>query len=306
MNTDFTESVAEDGQSQITESVAEDGQSQITESIAEDVQSQITESVAEDGQSHITESVAEDGQSHITKSPTRAKLLCEFFKNYDVTICGLPLPAALAVFNSDGWFATIPATTYRGVNWAIYGTNFEVNWCRQPDEDYNPIDVGAVHALGSPRNVTIDQLLESQGLFNAMLFSVVRNKEVMMHFARWYTKLNRAQKNIVRLAPRAIKAVRAHIAWLQASCDKCDLNQASWDLVTKTVGLEHTFPEQSDVDAFVMTDTQPAYVSRYLALWEPEHHAEHPAELFRDMSTDANRFEVFTAFLDTYTGPEFW
>ena len=222
--------------------------------------------------------------------------ICEFLNEKTARICGLPIGAAEKIFNTDGWFNSVAADTMRYVAVKIAQDeqgrkNLVVERSRDAKPGFYPIDVSAVQSLGWRQSqTTVHQLTENKGLFMAFLFSVIGNKEPLVWFARWYQRLNQANKNIERLAPRAVKAARVHIAWLEASCPDNQLAQASWDPVVKACGTEHPFPCQADLDT---VPENPEYITRYLALWNPNP----PAELIAPMTTDYAKFEAFTEFL---------
>jgi hypothetical protein len=222
--------------------------------------------------------------------------ICEFFRNPDARVCGLPVGAAEKIFNTDNWFNTVPANTMRYVSMRITQdekgrSNLDVDMSRDAKPGFYPIDVSAVQSLGRRvSQVNVHELLVDRGLFLAFLFSVVGNKKPLVWFARWYQQLNQANKNIERLSPRSVKAARVHIAWLEANCSEKCLQQAKWDPVVTACGTEHPFPCQADLDT---VPENPEYITKYLALWNPNP----PTDFMVPMTTDFVKFEAFTEFL---------
>ena len=227
--------------------------------------------------------------------------LIEALHDPRTTVNGLARDACVAIFRGDRhWWTTVTAgVDRRFVRVSITtGADGTCHIAAKKSKTLQPgcleVDIAAVQALGRWQSgISLEEILASHGLTVSLLFAVDGNKDPFVCFARdWWRTLTHERQMTAMLEPLPVKAARVHIAWLDANCPNRQLTDASsFDQVTKTCGDHHPFPTQADLD--VVGDDKPAYVSAYLALWNPKP----PIELSGPMTTDLAKFDVFVNFL---------
>lgn len=222
--------------------------------------------------------------------------ILENFKEPGTTICNMDVKICELIFVTDGWFTSVPNTTKRFVTVLLERDesgryNLDVARSRVATPWSCEVDIEAVKNLGIRKSTfTINEALENQGLFAAVLFSVIGNKGPLVEFAKWYLKHNKANQNVLRLEPSGVQAAHIHIAWLHASCPGKQLEEASYDPVVKECGIHHEFPTQADL----YVEPYPPYISRYIDLWESKCTDLAIRAL---MDIDYEKFRTFTEFL---------
>ena len=217
----------------------------------------------------------------------------------DTSICGVPTLVALyLVFFLDQWFKSVNATTVRFVK-AVVRTNPDGTdniiavGDRVERTDFVGFTAGAVQALGdSLPNITLEDILASDELLSAFLFSITKNVGPLKKFAAWFNSLTDDNKAKLTGCPDAIKAACAHVAWLQATCEHF-ISEANFDPVVKTCSVEHN----GDIPLFdeLLSGMPSTYLQNYIGLYECND--EFATEMKPLLKLDLNRFATFTEYL---------
>jgi len=216
----------------------------------------------------------------------------------DTRICGVPTLAALLVFFLDQWFKSVSATTIRFVKAVVRtnpdGTdNITAVGDRVMREGFLCFTAGAVQALGdSLPNITLDDILASDELLSAFLFSITKNVGPLKKFAAWFNSLTDDNKAKLTGCPDAIKAACAHVAWLQATCEHF-ISEANFDPVVKICSVEH----HGDIPSFdeLLSGAPSAYLQNYIRLYECKDEFATVVEPL--LKLDLNRCATFTEYL---------
>lgn len=214
-------------------------------------------------------------------------------------ICGVPALVALnLVFFMDQWFKSVAGTTRRFVSSAIKtdprnGTdNIVVAKSREMRDGFVSFTAGVVQALGDRvTSLTLDDILASEELLSAFLFSVSGNVGPLKVFAAWFNSLSDEDKAKLTGSANAVKAACAHVAWLKDTCQYF-LSDANFDPVVKLCSVEY----HGDIPSFdeLISGEPAAYLKNYIKLYES---GEKTADVAALLAVDLNKFTVFTQFL---------
>jgi hypothetical protein len=220
-------------------------------------------------------------------------------------ICGVPVLVAMhLVFFLDTWFRSVQAKTTRYVaadvkNNPDSGTdNIIVANSHEVRERYSAFTAGVVQTLGDRLSaITLDDILASEELLCAFLFSVSGNVRPLKFFADWFKSLSDDDKDKLASAPDAVKAACTHVAWLQATC-KHFISDAGYDPIVKLCSVKY----HGDIPEFdELLSGEPAdYLLNYIRLFETDNKSDNVDAL---MKVDLNKFALFTEFL--IVNPEF-
>lgn len=224
-----------------------------------------------------------------------------FFSNPDATICGQSLAKALAITGCDTWLLTVDPNTARIAEWEPNGNDMTVQALRPTDGDgklrFNVGDMAAL--LKSGREITLEAVLATPGLFAAFCFSVAKNVDVFNVFVVWFSGLTENQRANLMLAPEEIRALCLHIVWILANCGgKHTLSAVDFDPVVKAVladGAQHEFPTLDIIAKLVETGSFTGlaeistYAAGYVEVWRAR---SDTTAIYTDM--DGTKFQQFS------------
>jgi len=231
-------------------------------------------------------------------------------------VCGVPTLVALnLVFFLDQWFKSVGPLTLRFVSAVVKSTpdgtdNIIAVGDREMHAGFVSFTASVVQELGDNLpNITLDDILASDELLSAFLFSITKNVGPLKKFAAWFNSLSDDLKAKLVHAPNAIKAACAHVAWLLATCEYF-LSDANFDPVVKICSVEY----HCDIPSFneLLSGEPSAYLKNYIQLYEADNKlaiaeakfdAETAAELVAKvvplLELDLNKFASFSSFLLT-------
>ena len=233
-------------------------------------------------------------------------------------ICGVPTLVALnLVFFLDQWFKSVSATAIRFVS-AVVKTNSDgtdniiAAGDRVMREGYVSFTAGVVKDLGDRlMTITLEDILASDKLLSAFLFSITKNVKPLKIFAAWFNSLSDEDKAKLTVSTNAVKAALAHVAWLHATCEHF-LSDAVFDPVVQLCSVEY----HGDIPSFdeLLSGEPSAYLKNYIRLYESSDKLAFVSDKMADkidadeaikmaddvkalLAVDLNKFATFTDFL---------
>ena len=233
------------------------------------------------------------------------QVILTFFKNRDATICEQSLEKALAILRCDTWFLTASPGTARIAEWKTNGSDMTVHADRPKDGDgklrFYVDEMAAL--LRSGREITLDAVLATPGLFASFCFSVAKNVDVFKVFVAWFSGLTNDQRAILMVAPEEIIALCMHIVWILANCgSKQTLTAVDFDPVVKAVlagGAQYEFPTLDIITAVIAKLAETGsftglakistYAAGYVEVWRARFDT---TAICTDM--DSTKFEQFS------------
>lgn len=221
----------------------------------------------------------------------------EALRKETTRIAGVPTLVALLVFFLDHWFRSVSARTTRYVS-AIVKTNPDgtnniiVAKDTKKRDGFVSFTAGVVQAFGDRLSpITLDDILASEELLCAFLFSVSGNVGPLKIFAAWFKSLSEDDKVKLTGNTDAVKAAYAHVAWLRATCEYF-LSDANSDLIVKLCSVEY----HDDIPSFdeLLSGEPGDYLKNYIMFFETDNKS---AEVDALMKVELDKFTVFTEFL---------
>ncbi len=207
----------------------------------------------------------------------------EALKAANVTICGLPIDACLALLANDPWHDGKPEFTGRAVELTFDFPDIKVIKHNVTQDTYLPS--GTYPVIGSSQRLLDDDTVVTDDVIAALCFSVVCNKGPMVALQAYHAKHNRL--------PSAVwhRSFLSHFFWAMQQWDfNAILNDPICSAVSKVTGL----PLSPDLFSSELPETH-VYMTGYRQLFL---NPTLEQKVFFDL--DRARFESNTTALGLY------